>query len=283
MHIETNIPWIADFRDAWIDNPYMPLATPLHQLIQTSLEGKVLKKANRILVVSRAYKKSFLKRHIELNPNKIFFLPNGYDTPLFSNQLFSYEENKSQFTITHTGSFAGERQPDTFLRACKDIMIKKPELLKQWEINLLGPINPNVQNLIKDLDLEDIVYSRGYLIHKEAINYLMKSTINLLIVSSTGGHKEIIPGKLFEYIAAKRPILALADEDSEVAKIIKETNSGMVVKPNDPTKIREALEEYYQQFLDGNLKVESIGIEKFARRNLTNQLVEHLEEIKDKK
>lgn len=276
---ETGIPWVADFRDPWVNNPNLALYTSFHRRIHNVLEKKVLQNTNVIVVVSKAFRDNFLKRHTDIRPEKISFIPNGYNEELFPEK----KKLPEKFIITHTGIFSGNRIPDSFLQACSYLKTKNDrnnELLKNIKINFIGPISPYILSLIKKYDLEDMVHCKEGLTHNESVDYLLKSAINLLIVNIKSGHNAIIPSKLFDYLATRNPILALCEEGSEAAKIIRETESGKVVKPDDYKTMAKILEEYFNMYKKGEMPVTQLSkITKYTRRNLTKELVDILERV----
>ena len=104
------------------------------------------------------------------------------------------------------------------------------------------------------------------------MDYQKKAQVLLLAVNKVPAAKGIITGKIFEYLQAKRPILAIAPEDGDLAEIVKNTNSGYVVDFDAKEKMKQAIINLYQQYKRGNLNVDSINIEQYHRKNLTKQL-----------
>jgi len=89
----------------------------------------------------------------------------------------------------------------------------------------------------------------------------------------------IIPGKLFEYLAAKRPILAIGPTNGDSAAILQQTGGGEVIDYSDTPGILNALKQYYNAFQEGTLASHAVGIEKYSRKNLAQAYCSHLNQI----
>jgi hypothetical protein len=109
--------------------------------------------------------------------------------------------------------------------------------------------------------------------HKEGLIQLSKSQILLLPLNDAPNVKGILPGKMYEYMALRRPILALGPTDADYAKILKETNSGISLNFDDIEGIKNAIQNYFQLFKENRLEVESVAYERFSRKSLAEQFV----------
>jgi len=265
-----NLKWISDFRDPWTEIDYfeqLPLtnkATKKHH----ELEADVLKKSDAVLVVGKTMKEKF-----QPFTKSIFVITNGFDT----------DENKkeialdSNFTITHIGLMNADRNPYSFWKAIQEIAIENDQFAKDFRIQLVGSVAAEVKDLIHELKLENVI-DLGYLSHKEVNEYQRKSQVLLLAVNNVKSAKGIITGKIFEYLQAKRPILAIGPEDGDLAEIIKETNSGVIVAFNDVEMIKAEVLKMYASFKKGSLKIDSKDINQYHRKNLTQRLSEIIKE-----
>ena len=102
---------------------------------------------------------------------------------------------------------------------------------------------------------------------------MSKSQVLLLPLNNAPNVKGILTGKMFEYIALQRPILALGPTDADFAEILRETNSGISLNFDDLQGIKNALQNYFQLFKKNKLMVESGAYEKYSRKNLAAQFV----------
>ncbi|MEZ0129719.1 glycosyl transferase family 1, partial [Flavobacterium sp. LBUM151] len=114
----------------------------------------------------------------------------------------------------------------------------------------------------------------GYVSHHEAIAHQKKSQVLLLIEINSEDTKSIIPGKLFEYMVSNRPIIAIGPQGSDFADIIKETNTGVFFDYSEKAKLKSVILDFYNQFLEGKLQSNGVGLQQYSRKNLTKQLAQ---------
>ena len=107
------------------------------------------------------------------------------------------------------------------------------------------------------------------------------ATLLYLPLNNTPNAKGILTGKFFEYLASKRPILAIGPTDGDLAQILAETNAGCVCDFEDTSTLIKIIQDHYKNFLSGNLSLNSYGIEKFSRKNLTLKLVDVFNSLVD--
>ena len=209
-----NIKWIADFRDPWTAIDYF------HQLPLTKksikkhhqLEQEVLANADASLVVGET-----MKANYKTFSNNIHVVTNGYDS----------EENEkivpvldTKFSITHIGLMNSDRNPKTLWKALSELSEENNAFKNDLEIKLIGKLSDDV---VTDLDKYEFksVEKINYVPHKEVQQYQRNSQVLLLAVNNVPSAKGIITGKIFEYLQAKRPILAIGPEDGDLAVILK--------------------------------------------------------------
>ena len=109
--------------------------------------------------------------------------------------------------------------------------------------------------------------------HEEALVHQRSSQVLLLIEIDSEDTKCIIPGKLFEYMVSERPILAIGPKDSDFENIIKQTNTGVFYRYNEKNELKNQILTYFNQYLDKSLKVNTVGLQQFSRKSLTEKLV----------
>jgi hypothetical protein len=141
---------------------------------------------------------------------------------------------------------------------------------------LIGAVSQEVLETISEFGLNAYINNLGYISHAEAVAHQRKSQVLLLIEINSEETKSILPGKLFEYMVSERPIVAIGPKDSDFAEIITNTNTGVFFEYSEKTQLKQTILEYYNQFLEGKLKSNGIGLQHYSRKNLTKQLVELL-------
>jgi len=263
---DRNIKWLADFRDPWTTIGY-------HKALKLSsyaekkhkqLEYQVLNTADIIIVTSKSTKSEF--QVITSKPIEV--ITNGYDVEKVEKQLLD-----EKFSLAHIGSFLSERNPIILWETIQELINENQTFKNDFQLKLIGAISQEVLDTLSEFHLQAYVQNLGYVSHQEALEHQRKSQVLLLIEINSEETKSIIPGKLFEYMASERPIVAIGPKNSDFAEIITTTNTGVFFTYNEKVKLKALLLEYYNLFINQNLKVNPIGLQQYSRKNLTEQLV----------
>jgi hypothetical protein len=122
--------------------------------------------------------------------------------------------------------------------------------------------------------LKENLVIKDHLPHREGLIELSKSQVLLLPLNDAPNVKGTLPGKMYEYMALRRPILALGPTDADYAKILRETKAGISLNFNDEKGIKNSLQNYFQLFQENKLVVDSGAYEKYSRRNLAKQFID---------
>lgn len=261
--------WFADFRDPWTTIGYHKdlKLTKSSQKKHEKLELDVLKSADCILVTSPTTKKDFMK----LTSKPIEVITNGYDV--------EYVEKKpldEAFTIAHIGSFLSDRNPRVFWKALSELIKEHKDFKADFQLKLIGKISKEILDVISEFRLTNYLNNLGYLSHNQAIIEQRSSQVLLLVEIDSEETLGIIPGKLFEYMAAERPILAIGPEGADLANIVKETNSGAFFTYDQKEEIKEQILKLYEQYKLKNLKVYALGLQYYSRKKLTEKLANRI-------
>ena len=262
---DLQLKWIADFRDPWTEIDYfhhLPLTQKSLKKHQY-LEKKVVEKADAVLVVGNTMKQNYLK----FNKN-IFIITNGFDDEMISEEV----KMDTKFTFTHIGLMNSDRNPILFWEILQEIGKEIPQFLKDLQVNLIGKIDKEVLVSVSDNNLTQNVKSIDYVPHNKIGNYQKASQILLLVVNNVPSAKGIITGKIFEYLKAERPILAIAPIHGDLATIIKDTNAGLVIDFEDKKLLKSTILAWYDSYKKGNLFVHSKNIEQYHRKELTKKV-----------
>ena len=259
------VKWLADFRDPWTTIGYHKQLklTEVSKEKHKGLEKKVLNIADQIIVTSFNTKKEFNK----ITNKPIEVITNGYD-----NEVSVDFTMDTQFTLSHIGSLLSKRNPEVLWKVLSDLLNENINLKKVFQLNFVGFISEPVLQSINKHGLSEYINNVGYVTHKEAVIYQKKSQVLLLIEIDSEETKCIIPGKLFEYMVSRRPIIAIGPEGSDVEKIIDETNTGNYFCYNDYDSLKATILKYFQSFQNNTLQVQPVGLKKYSRKQLTEQL-----------
>ena len=252
----TNLPWLVDFRDPWVGNFARRNPTRIHQQLDNHFEKIVIHNANQIIVVSPWMQADLLVRYPDLAEDKVYCLPNGYDSADFTgNQIVNISKDK--FSIVHTGSFYSRyRTTEYFIEALQKATTENRILRDKLQVFFVGNIGRTTKDMISQSSVADLIEVTGYLPHQQSVAYLPYADALLLVIESGPGSQAVLTGKLFEYLAARRPILALVPEGA-AADLIREARAGFIVNPNDVQGIADVLVNLYELWKNGALKSNS--------------------------
>jgi hypothetical protein len=216
-------------------------------------------------VVGNTMRENYLK----FNTN-IHTVTNGFDQVEMETNI----ELDSKFTMTHIGLMNADRNPNILWDVLSEIINENIEFKEDFNLKLIGKIDASVKQSIVKNKLSNNVVLIDYVSHSEVINYQKKSQVLLLIVNNVPSAKGIITGKIFEYLMAKRPIIAIAPKTGDLDEILRSTNAGSVINFEDRNDLKRSILELYSQFKKGKLKVDSKNIEQYHRRELTKKVAE---------
>lgn len=273
----TGIPWLADFQDPWTQVDYYDMlkigkrADKIHH----KLEKEALQTAKKTTVVSPTWKKD-LESIGAKNVDVIFW---GYDEDDFPK---STPEPDNDFSIVHAGQLGYDRKPDTLIKVLKDLCDSRAEFSEKLKIKLAGTVDFSIIDMINKSNLSSNLELLGNIKRPNAIDLCLKSHIQFLPLNIAKNAKGRIPGKLFENLRARRPILCLGPKGSDVSEIISETNSGESFEYDDYEGIKAFILKTFENYKNNNNVVESSGFEKYFVKNQVELLAGYLDTITNK-
>jgi glycosyltransferase involved in cell wall biosynthesis len=252
----TGVRWLADLRDPLVANQQRradTAATRARQATNERLARLVARRADAISCVSEAIADEIRT----LDPQgPVRTIANGCDFDDFAGLEY---RPSSRFRITHTGSFFGKRDPRPFLQALHDA---GSDIVARFA----GDFRSTDREWAETLDLGDRLQLIPYATRAESLRLQRDSEALLLLVPDAGGRgKGVLSGKVFEYLAAGRPILAVVPPDGAAAALVRETGAGVVVAPDDVDGMREALRELQARHVNGGLPAVELTEETRAR------------------
>ncbi|HQM37177.1 MAG TPA: glycosyltransferase family 4 protein [Candidatus Marinimicrobia bacterium] len=260
--------WVADLRDPWTEafwqrdlNAILP-ARYINQL----LEKSILNSADALITVSESLANLFREK----TSKNCYVIPNGFDSEDFNDIKRTHN---SQFTITYSGSL-GKDQPLTAL--LKAINRLEAEIIDQIKVNIYGNIHSCQLAEIEAFNRADIITVMPYLPHRELITRIVNSDILLLVIPNTPNNKGILTGKIFEYLATGNFILGIGPEDCDAARLLAETNAGVMFSYS--ADLKEVILEHFRMWKKEKKTIRKTqNIEKYTRRHLTGELAKVLE------
>ena len=269
------IPWLADFRDPWtnIDFYHKLKLSKRADKRHKKLENQVLHNAQHVVTVSKSWANDFLKNN-GVAPELI---TNGYDPEDFS-KVGKLAIDKS-FSITHAGSLNDDRNSLIFWEVLRELKEELDGFEKDVQVNIIGVIDHTALQDIKNNGLKNEVHILGTMSHEKAIEAMIRSTILFLPLNDVPNIDGVIPGKLYEYIGAKRPILCIGKKTGDCAKIIVETKSGVVVDFKEKALLKSTLVAYYKSYKENTLDVHSEAYQQYSRKLLSAKIAAALDRI----
>lgn len=277
LHKLTGKPWIAGFRDPWIGFLSAPRRWFLPRAIDKHLERSCFEDCDRLEVAWKGILKDFHDKYPAVPLDKCYHLPNGYDSADYP----KIEKRKNEkFTITYTGSMYGKRNPESLLKAVEELVHEGAVDVDRICLRFVGRFGAEVQRMFQSDILKNCIDVRPYLPHSESIKLLLQSDALLMIVDEFTGNEEIVPGKVFEYLGAHRPILTIAPEGA-VTDLMRETASGQVAYHHDIPKVKNIFLEFYTNFLyhKTDFKQHLDRVKQYERREIAKQLARLLDEV----
>ena len=269
------VSWTCDFHDLWTDVIYYDLLYHLKRIKKKDarLEKMILEECDKIITVGIKYKNKLLSKSEKLHPDKIHISRIGYDQRLF--QEVTHEPQK-EFIITYTGTLADYYHPGIFFRALKNVITKYSHIT--FTLRFVGVVADSIQEELEKEGLGTILDVTGYVSHEKAVAYTRSSTILLLVNPMIKDEEMIIPGKIYEYLAARKPIINITKTESETSQLIAQCYAGKTFERN----MQVELEEYLVSLVDTWILKRTLDLpysesfKQFSRREIAFNLQEFL-------
>lgn len=271
----TGLPWLADFRDPWTNIDYFKnlILTESARNKHHRLEKEVLAEANKVVMVGETWRQELeliAQRPVEL-------ITNGYDSSDF--ELNPAPALDEKFSIVHLGMFSKGRNHEVFWQAIKQLSDENEAFKNDIQLKFYGKYDVSAIEYMQKYQLEYCTQFFEYIPHNEIIKVQYSSQVLYLSVNDTPNVKGIMTGKVFEYMAVKRPILCIGPHDGDASKIINETKSGYISGFNELDLLKQNILALYHNYKN-NIPFEGgIGLEQYSRKELTRQLAKLLDEM----
>jgi glycosyltransferase involved in cell wall biosynthesis len=269
-------PLVFDYRDPWADYPFRFHLTPFHRMRHVALEAGALRASSHVVTTSRRVKEILIKRYPFLGFHDVDIIPQGYDPEDYpaGSDLVPASRATGKMRITYAGVFWEDRVPDHFLQGLHDLLQERPRLRGRIEAMFVGTFRDENHRLVSKLGLQDAVVVRDYLPHRACVDVLRSSDVLWAVAGDDLG----TPGKLYEYIGARKPILALLPEGF-LRQAVQEAG-GIVVGPRDVPAIKAALSDLFDRFEKRTLPAPADEVvRKYDRKALTGALVKLFESL----
>ncbi len=265
-----NIKWVADFHDLWTDVIYYDLLyhLPAIKKIDRALEKQILEACDYIITVGEEYKKKLLSKTDKISSSKIHISRIGYDEHLFPSEKSTLQ---NEFVIAYVGSIADFYHPEIFFTALKNVIAIFPQI--PLKLRFVGVLSAGIRNEISNSGLSDVLEETGYLSHKEAVKELRHATLLLLVNPQTKDEKMVIPGKIYEYLAAEKPIINITVPDAEIATLIAANSAGRTFSRNMLVELEAYLTSLFTAWLTTKtLDISNTNKSLYSRREIASSM-----------
>jgi len=298
---QTGLPWVADLRDAWTFDPLDPelLRHPFRRALEERMEAAVIGDADLIITATHMAADD-LRRRYPAAGQRLRVITNGFDPSdaavlpegrLFDNEgetdLMPPPESMQlpapgePLRLVHTGSFSYShplRSPVPLLTALKHMLSDDERWGQRLRLQLVGELAPDEMEAAASLVDANMVELVGSVDRATALDYQRRSQVLVLVDHPRPWPASNAPGKLFEYLSMRRPILALCGA-GEVRRMVTDLDAGFCAPPSDVNGIRATLVEVWNRFRTGALPTCAADLSHFHRRDLTRQLAACFDEV----
>ena len=265
----TPTPWLADFRDPWTkmyNFKYME-HTSLIKRKHKKAERKILTTADAVVTVTETIRTEL--ETITLNKKKVSVVTNGYDETDYTTPAPTPDSN---FTITFTGLFVKTQNPQNLWQYLGQKAATDKDFASNLRIRLIGHIDSDILITITHAGLDKNLILAEYMPHQEVIKWQRSAQLLLLPGGSEPEAKGILTGKLFEYLAARRPILAFGIEGGDMDTTLRNSQAGDLFGYGTDEKLKTKIDEYYEQYKTNGILPTTGTIEQYSRKELTRKM-----------
>ena len=267
-----DIPWVADLRDLWNLNPYID-HNFIRRYFEKRLEMKTFKNADALTTTTDMAKQTLQTIHPE---KRIYPVVSGFDPEDFENT--KQTENTEKLTLIYAGSlYGGKRDPsilfDAIIQLINENKIRSNEII----IDFYGD-DTNLHELSQKYNITDNISIHGRITQSEVLQHQMNSDVLVLISWMNESEKMFIPGKIFDCIGCKKPILSIGYSEGSLKDLINKTNIGYHVSNVDECK--KAIYDYYTKYNKKELKYSGNEFaDEYSLRNTAMKFSKIFEEI----
>jgi len=265
----TGLNWLADFRDPWTTMDYYKelLLTKWANKKHHRLENEVLNEADVVTVVSNGMKTEFESKR----GREVVIVTNGFDSDDFSGEKIELDQD---FSIMHAGSFYSRVNPTGLWKALLELKEENHPMFSKLKIKLMGRVGADVIESIHAYGLHEFLILIPFQPRDEAVKQIRSAQVLLLCVLEQA--RFVLTGKLFEYLAAQRPILCIGPKEGDAAKIIRETSSGLSFSFDEVKSIKQYLVDLYIKFEKGDPFNNWNNVQNYSHKLLAKQIADLL-------
>lgn len=273
-------PLVVDFRDAWLEYPYHIYWTGWHRRKHAELERSVVESADAIVTTNEFMKNILAERYQGVAASeKTFVISQGFDSEDFASDAAADIQMRSdEINFVYAGVFYEDRDPLMLYRVLAELRRSIPDLYGRLRFYMVGYVQEEYRELARTMGVEDRITYVGYVEHSVVIAWLKRSDLAWFNIGARHkGYETVSPGKAFEYLGSRKPIMAIIPEN-EIRTILSGFDHTFIVDPEDDAALRRTLIELDRRKKDGTLPVgDAERISMYDRKKLTGKLAAILE------
>ncbi len=270
------IPWVADLRDPWTNIYYNKFLPRTSKTISKDLklETNVLQTADAVTVVSNGLKSEYLDRS-----SSIKVIPNGYDIEDF--EFLNKDINTNFFRLSYIGNLKVNQNCAPLWEVLSELCEADKEFKEKFKLSFTGNVHDEIIESFTNFGLTEVVEILPFVEHKEAVKRMINTEALLFLIPESPSNKQIITGKIFEYLASKTPMLSIGPVNGDASEIIKLCGRNSMIDYQDKDAIKLRINHLYDLWKSGTLSTIDVSDEheNFSRKNLTHELTKLFEEL----
>lgn len=272
----TGLPWVADFRDPWVDSPIQETPRGPKRQMQRRTERWIVERADRVVLAMEGLRKMFAARYPSL-AEKFVYIPNGYDLADFAD-LTPSRPDPDRFSLLFAGSLYRHGELEAVLEGIELLAKRRPDLRARLLVRFLGRANEENKRIAAEYTapdrIGDVLRFEDFVPRHEALAQMAGADALLQLRSAEPGSEMFVSGKVFEYMTVNRPILAVMPPGD--GRDLVDSLPGGRSADVEPASVADALERLLD---DPPVPGPSDAERRYDRVNLAGELAVVLDSV----
>lgn len=276
-----NAPTILDFRDSWTANPYLPDIGKVQNNLNEKLEAFAVQHAAGFVFVNPALERYYRDKYPAIQEKHSATIRNGFDSDDFEETPAIHPQPGGIFTLGIMGTIYSQgNSPQTLIQAIKALNQENKNFKKKFRLAFLGKWSPDFKEWTEKESIRDLMEFIPYLPHREALKRAGQfDALALAIDSRFEGSAEVTPGRIYEYLNLRKPILALCPPNGDLADLVRQNNAGEVVEFNDIQRIKQVLSDWVENRDSLAERYRFANAAQYSRQHQTGELMAFIEKL----
>lgn len=274
----TGRPWVVELRDGWYrwNRSIFPDYPRWRDVLERRLEVLAIRSADRVVLVTDRMAEAFRAQYADLAGGHFSVVSNGFDPCQFYGVDAPDGQRGGAWVVLHAGALYYGRSLKAFLEAVRRLVESDAGFGRDFRLRLLGTLDVGARSEVARSGLAERIELLPQVAHVEAVRAMRAADALLLIANTTPGAEATVPGKLFEYLAVGRPVLAIAPSESSTADVLRQTGGGWLAPSDDVDAIACALQRGYAE---RRTALDQTAVKAFDRRRLTRDVAAIFDEV----